>query len=86
VAFVDELENLERAFPPRPIEPAGAFAEWGGTYVDAEAFRKGVRGKRWPELEVSFLEHHDADDLEYKRNKAAIDITNRGVEKCKGMR
>lgn len=57
----DELENLERAFPPRPIEPAGAFVEWGGTYVDAEAFRDGVRGKRWTELEASFLErHHDA--------------------------
>jgi hypothetical protein len=56
-----ELENLERAFPPRPIEPAHAFAEWGGTYVDAGAFRDGVRGKRWTELEASFLErHHDA--------------------------
>lgn len=57
----DELENLERVFPPRPIEPADAFAEWGGTYVDAKAFRDGVRGKRWTELEASFLErHHDA--------------------------
>ena len=57
----DELENLERVFPPHPIAPATAFAEWGGTYVDAEAFRTGVRGKRWTELDASFLErHHDA--------------------------
>lgn len=59
--ITDELQDLERAFPPRPIEPEGAFAEWGGTYVDAEAFRAGVRGKRWPEIDASFLErHHDA--------------------------
>jgi hypothetical protein len=58
VDVADELENLKHAFPLRPIEPADAFAEWGGTYVDARAFRDGVRGKRWTELEASFLEHH----------------------------
>jgi uncharacterized protein (DUF58 family) len=61
VDLADEAENLERAFPPHPIDPARAFAEWGGTYVDAEVFRAGVRGKRWTELEASFLERcHDA--------------------------
>ncbi len=59
--ITNELQDLERAFPPRLIEPDGAFAEWGGTYVDAESFRVGVRGKRWPEIDASFLErHHDA--------------------------
>lgn len=54
-------QSLERAFPPHSIDPEGAFAEWGGTYVDAEAFRRGVRGKKWPDLDATFLErHHDA--------------------------
>ena len=57
----EDLENLERVFPPRPIDPADAFAEWGGTYVDADAFRDGVRGMRWTDLDGAFLErHHDA--------------------------
>jgi hypothetical protein len=61
VALTAELETLERAFPPQPVDPGAAFAEWGGTHVDAEAFREGVRGKRWTELEPAFLErHHDA--------------------------
>lgn len=54
------IEQLEHAFPARSIDPASAFAEWGG-FLDAARFRDGVRGKRWTELEASFLEqHHDA--------------------------
>ena len=57
----DAIENLKRAFPPHTIDPTNAFGEWGGTYVDAAAFREGVRAKPWTELDADFLErHHDA--------------------------
>ena len=56
-----EVQKLIAVFPPRAIDPVAAFAEWGGTYIDAERFRQGVRGKAWTELDVAFLErHHDA--------------------------
>lgn len=53
-----EIRKLADAFPPHPIEPEAAFAEWGGTYTDAERFRQGVRGRAWTELSPAFLEHH----------------------------
>lgn len=56
-----EIESLTKAFPQRPIDPVAAFAEWGGTYTDAEKFRQGVSGRAWTELEPAFLErNHDA--------------------------
>lgn len=56
-----EIQQLAVAFVPRPIDPSAAFAEWGGTYTDAESFRQGVRGQTWTDLPASFLEHaHDA--------------------------
>lgn len=58
MGLADELAILERAFRPHPIDPAAAFAEWGGTYLDAARFSDGVRGKRWTELDAVFLEHH----------------------------
>jgi hypothetical protein len=45
VAPADAIEDLNRAFPPHPIDPTNAFAEWGGTYVDATAFLDRVRAK-----------------------------------------
>jgi hypothetical protein len=61
VALVDAIESLKRAFPPHPIDPTNAFAEWGGTYIDASAFRDGVRTRPWTGLDGDFLEHlHDA--------------------------
>jgi hypothetical protein len=58
MALEDEVRGLARVFVPHPIDPALTFSEWGGTHVDARAFREGVRGRTWPELEGSFLEHH----------------------------
>lgn len=58
MALGDELEQLKTAFPPRPIDAASAFREWGGTHVDAEAFRRAVAGKAWTELPAAVLEHH----------------------------
>jgi hypothetical protein len=61
VSIESEIAHLTRVFPPRPIDPSHAFAEWGGTYTDAEQFRHGVRGHAWTELEPAFLERsHDA--------------------------
>ena len=54
----DETAELAKAFPPHPIDPTTAFAEWDVTHVDANAFEEGVRGRRWTELAAAFLEHH----------------------------
>jgi hypothetical protein len=58
VALADELEQLKAAFPVRPLDPTDAFQEWGGTYLDAEVFRRGVTDKTWDALPAAFLEHH----------------------------
>jgi hypothetical protein len=58
LSIESEIKNLTTAFPPHAIDPVATFSEWGGTYVDAEKFRQGVRGKTWPDLEPAFLEHH----------------------------
>ena len=61
MALRDELAELARVFPPHAIDPTHAFSERGGTHVDANVFRDGVRGKQWTELDGEFLErHHDA--------------------------
>lgn len=55
------IDQLRTAFPPQPLDPESAFAEWGGTYQDASSFKSEARGKRWDELSSGFLErHHDA--------------------------
>jgi hypothetical protein len=61
VALADEIEVLNREFPKHSIDPTDTFAEWGGTYVDGSAFRTGVAGRTWAELDAEFLErYHDA--------------------------
>lgn len=55
------LDELQAAFPPRPLDVQSAFAEWGVSYTDGTAFKAGAQGKRWDELAPEFLEfHHDA--------------------------
>lgn len=55
------LGDLESAFPPHPLDPEHAFAEWGGTYLGADDFKAGVRGRLWSTIPSTFLEfHHDA--------------------------
>ena len=56
--LADELERLQAAFPLQPLDPKDAFREWGGTYLDAEAFRRGVTGMTWDALPAVLLEHH----------------------------
>jgi hypothetical protein len=55
------VATLETAFPPTPLHPERAFAEWGTTYVDHQTFEDESRGKTWTQLSSKFLEfHHDA--------------------------
>lgn len=49
------LEQLRTAFPGEPIEPDGAFAEWGATYPDAEPYLAQLAGKRWDQLDREHL-------------------------------
>jgi hypothetical protein len=56
--IANETAELASVFPPHPLDPTNAFAEWGVTHVDANTFEEGVRGKRWTELTGAFLEHH----------------------------
>lgn len=61
LSIEDVFGEVVRAFPPHPLDPANAFAEWGTTYLDAVKFEDGVRARTWTELPASFLEyHHDA--------------------------
>ncbi len=43
---------------PHPLDPDRAFAEWGGTYLDGDDFKAGVRGRSWNILPSRFLEFH----------------------------
>jgi hypothetical protein len=55
------IDELQVAFPPRPLDVQSAFDEWGRTYLDVELFQAGAQGKRWDELPPRFLEfHHNA--------------------------
>lgn len=54
----DPLEELKVAFPVHPLDANDAFREWGGTHLDADAFRRGVAGRTWDVLPAAFLEHH----------------------------
>lgn len=58
----DELQrSIEREFPAHVLNADLAFRDWGGTYLDAQDFKSGVRGKTWLSLDDKFLEfHHDA--------------------------
>lgn len=61
VSVQEAIDELVNVFPPRPLDPEQAFAEYGGTYLDAEDFKAGVRGRSWNTLPSKFLEfHHDA--------------------------
>jgi len=52
------LEQLMVVFPVRPLAATDAFRAWGGPYLAAAAFRRGVSGKTWDALSAAFLEHH----------------------------
>lgn len=49
------LEQLRAAFPATEIHSEGAFASWGMTYLDGEAYQRQLSGKRWPEFDRAYL-------------------------------
>jgi len=55
------IADLQRAFPPGLLAPAGAFDAWGTTYLSVDDFERRSRGETWRSLSAAFLEfHHDA--------------------------
>jgi hypothetical protein len=51
----DIREQLYAAFPAEPIDPTGAFAEWGRTYPDAAPYRTQLEGKTWTQLDRAYI-------------------------------
>jgi hypothetical protein len=49
------IEDLRTGFPPEPIHAAGAFSDWGGTYVDDESYSKHIDGRTWEELDRAYM-------------------------------
>lgn len=49
------IEQLRAAFPPEPIDAAGAFSDWGGTYLDAEPYSKRIDAHTWEELDRAYM-------------------------------
>lgn len=49
------LEQLRAAFPPEPIRAAGAFGDWGMTYLDVEPYSQHIEGKTWEELDRAYM-------------------------------
>jgi hypothetical protein len=43
------------AFPAEPIQGDAAFAEWGGSYPDAVAYKHAIDGKTWEELDARYI-------------------------------
>lgn len=48
-------EQLRAAFPAEPIDGEAAFAQWGGSYPDAEGYARAVDGKTWEELDADYI-------------------------------
>jgi len=49
------LKQLRVAFPPEPIRAAGAFSEWGVTYLDIEPYSQHIDGKTWEQLDRAYV-------------------------------
>jgi hypothetical protein len=49
------LAQLRAAFPPEPIDAAGAFDDWGATYPDADPYAQHIAGKTWEEIDRSYI-------------------------------
>lgn len=49
------LEQLQAAFPSKPIHPDSAFDQWGTTYPDAEPYMEQIDGKRWDQLDRAYI-------------------------------
>ena len=52
-------EALRSAFPPEPIDGSAAFAQWGGSYPDAAAYRNAIDGKTWQQVDRAYIIKRD---------------------------
>lgn len=57
-ALVELIAAITDAFPPHPLDPTEPRRAWAGGYLDAVAFRSGLEGRRWDELDARFMEFH----------------------------
>lgn len=51
----DLVEKLRSAFPAERIDGEAAFAQWGGSYPDADAYAQAIDGKTWEELNAEYI-------------------------------
>lgn len=49
------VKELRTAFPAERIDGKAAFAQWGGSYPDANAYAHSIEGKLWEELDAEYL-------------------------------
>ena len=66
-------EALRAAFPAEVIHGSAAFAQWGGSYPDAAAFRKAIDGKTWEQLERSYIIKRD-DALSFLSTRELVQL------------
>ena len=52
-------EALRAAFPAERISGGAAFAQWGGSYPDAAAYRNAIDGKTWEDLDRAYIIKRD---------------------------
>ena len=50
---------LRAAFPAERIDGGAAFAQWGGSYPDAGAYRSAIDGKTWEQLDRVYIIKRD---------------------------
>lgn len=51
--------TLRAAFPAERIDGSAAFAQWGGSYPDAAAYRQAIDGKTWEQVDRSYIVKRD---------------------------
>jgi hypothetical protein len=52
-------DTLRAAFPAERIDGGAAFAQWGGSYPDAAAYRNAIDGKTWAQLDRAYIIKRD---------------------------
>ena len=51
----DFVKQLRSAFPAEAIRGDAAFAQWGGTYLDAVPFEQAIDGRTWEQLDREYI-------------------------------
>ncbi len=67
------LDQVRAAFPTTEIPARDAFASWGRTYLDGEAYRAALEGKSWDQLDPEYLALR-ADALGFLGTRALVAV------------